>query len=81
MLPHLGKQTKKKIPQQAERTAWKIVADWVDAQLAMVELAQVEILQVMLPYVYDPAKDQTLYEMAKAKGIAGFLPGPKDWID
>jgi hypothetical protein len=32
--------TYKRIREQSERTAWKILADWVDAQMAMVELAR-----------------------------------------
>ena len=37
--------TYKHITEQSERTAWKIMADWVDAQMAMVELAQVDVLR------------------------------------
>lgn len=34
--PH--KDTKIKIKQQSERTAWKIVCDWVEVQLTMIKL-------------------------------------------
>ncbi len=59
-------ETRKKIPAQAERTAWKILADWVDAQMAMIELSQVELLQVFLSYVWNGEKNQTFYETIKA---------------
>lgn len=67
--------TFKRIKEQAERTAWKIVADWVDAQMAMIELSQVDFLQVFLPYMYNPVEKKTFYELSKAKGIHKLLPG------
>lgn len=66
--------TFKRIVKQAERTAWKIVADWVDAQMAMIELSQVEFLQVFLPYMYSPSQKKTFYELSKEKGLQKLLP-------
>lgn len=54
--------TMQKITQQAERTAWRLVSDWVDVQMSLIELGQVHIMEVFLPYVYDVSKDQTFYE-------------------
>lgn len=34
----------------AERVSWRILRDWVRAQLAMVELRQAELAQVFMPY-------------------------------
>lgn len=70
-------ETKKKIPQQAERTAWKILSDWVEAQMAMIELSQVEILEVFLSYVYDHQKQQTFFEQIKEKNYKALLPAGK----
>lgn len=36
--------------QQAIRTAWRIVKDWVEAQMALVETQMVTTAQVFLPY-------------------------------
>lgn len=36
--------------EQAQRTAWRIIKDWVEAQLAMVEVNLVTVPQVFLPY-------------------------------
>jgi len=69
------KDTYKHITQQSERTAWKILADWVDAQMAMVELAQVDVLEVFLPYLFDRAHKQTFYESLQARGFQKALPG------
>ena len=68
--------TKKRTMEQAERTAWKIVSDWVEIQLAMILMEQAEPMQVFLPYVYDPAKDQTFFEMIKEGGFKA-LPQSK----
>lgn len=67
--------TRKKIEQQAERTAWKIVSDWVEVQMSMIRLEQAEALQVFLPYVWDPASEQTFYDKLKQTNYKALLPG------
>lgn len=47
--------------EQAERVAWRIVRDWLAAQLAILETEMVEIQQVFLPYFVNRS-GQTLYE-------------------
>ncbi len=61
--PHKG--TMKRIGEQAEKTAWKILADWVDIQMTLVDLDQVELMEVFLPYAYDAIKNQTLFDKVK----------------
>lgn len=70
-------ETRKKIPVQAERTAWKILSDWVEAQMAMIELAQVELFEVFLPYAYDPVKEQTFFEKIKEHNYRALLTDGK----
>lgn len=36
--------------EQAERVAWRIVKDWVEVQIALVESNQAEMAQVFMPY-------------------------------
>jgi hypothetical protein len=36
--------------EQAERVAWRIVKDWVEVQIALVESNQAEMGQVFMPY-------------------------------
>ena len=54
--------TYERIAEQAERSAWKLVSDWVDIQISLIELQQVEFLEVFLPYVYSPSDGSTFFE-------------------
>ena len=58
--------------EQAERTAWKIVQDWVEVQLSMIQLKQADTLQVFLPYVYDGTR--SYYQALRESNFKGLLP-------
>lgn len=47
--------------EQATRVAWRILKDWIEAQLALIETGMVTVEQVFLPYAQD-SKGQTVYE-------------------
>ncbi len=52
----------------AARVGWRILKDWVRAQMAILETEMVEIEQIFLPYM--EAKDgRTLYETMIDKGF------------
>lgn len=61
--------TLERVTDQAERTAWKLMSDWVDIQMSLIELKQVELLQVFLSYVYYPAEKRTYFEKIKNNGM------------
>ena len=61
--------TKKRIQDQAEMTAWKIIADWVDIQASMIYLEQAEILQVFMPYALVGNSNTTFYDKIKESGF------------
>lgn len=53
--------TLQRMKEQAERTAWKIVYDWVVIQMSMVRLGQAEMMEIFLPYAMINDK-QTFYQ-------------------
>ena len=50
-----------KDPDQAKRCAWRIVKDWVEAQLAIIESGQANITEVFMPYMINH-HGQTLFQ-------------------
>ena len=59
---------------QAERTAWKLMQDWVEVQMSLIQMQQADFMQVFLPYVWDGK--QTFYHALKEKNFLA-LPGEK----
>lgn len=57
----LEKQRVKADYAQAERVAWRIVKDWVEAQMAILESEMVQMDEIFLPYMTDNA-GHTLYQ-------------------
>jgi len=58
----------KKTEAQAERVAWRIIKDWVECQIALVDSEQAELEQVFLPYAQQ-ADGKTLYESIQQSGF------------
>lgn len=55
-------QYEQKVRQKAEWVAWRILKDWVEAQMALIESGQAEAAQVFMPYA--TAQDgRTMYEL------------------
>lgn len=53
--------------EQARRTGWRIIKDWIDAQMALVEIHVAKFEEIFLPYMYDEKKDKTLYQLFKER--------------
>jgi len=53
---------------QAKRTAWRIIKDWVEAQMALVEANQADVVEVFLPYLQDNT-GATIYHRLKSGGF------------
>lgn len=56
--------------EQAAKVAWRIMKDWLEAQLAIVTAEMVEVEQVFLPYAQAP-NGATLYESLKERRFTG----------
>lgn len=55
--------------EQAERVAWRIVKDWVEAQMAILESEMVQIDEIFLPYMVNNS-GQTVFEAYRSKQLA-----------
>lgn len=53
---------------QCERVAWRIVKDWVEAQMALIEAGQAEIAEVFMPYAIH-ASGQTMFQAFKNRQL------------
>lgn len=64
----LSRQKVKVDREQADRVAWRILRDWVMAQMAILETEMVSIDQVMLPYMVDD-RGRTVYELYQSRQL------------
>lgn len=70
----LTKQKVKCDREQAERVAWRILKDWCEAQMAILESEMVEMDEIFLPYMV--AKDgMTAYELYQNNQLLIGAPG------
>lgn len=51
--------------EQAARTAWRAMKDWIDAQFALISIEMVKVEEIFLPYAYSARLGQTLFEAAR----------------
>ncbi len=64
--------------EQAARVAWRIIKDWVEAQVALVKADQVTMEEAFLPFLQD-RNGKTLYSSLESSGFKNLaLPAPGD---
>ncbi len=74
----------RKIPQsmvnkeQAARVGWRIIKDWLEAQLALFFLQMVKIEEIFLPYMYNAKEDKTMFQMLEEKGFDKLIEHKED---
>jgi len=61
-------QRSKCTEEQAQRVAWRIVKDWVEAQMAIVEAQLADMAEVFLPYAITK-NGTTLYKEIQGNGM------------
>lgn len=57
---------------QANRTAWKLVQDWIEVQMSFIQMKQADVVEVFMAYVWDGK--QTYYQAIKEANYKGLLP-------
>lgn len=63
--------------EQAARVAWRVVKDWLEAQLAIIKAEMVTLEQAFLPYAQD-SSGVTVYEKLAGENFKTLaLPAPK----
>ena len=63
--------TKERIKDQAARTAWRLIEDWVSVQVSLIVMQQADWLQVFMSYIYDGQTQQTVYDVARENNFKG----------
>jgi hypothetical protein len=63
------KGTIDKIKQQSARTAWKILLEWVQIQMTLIDMDQADFMEVFMPYIYDSKSQQTFFDRFKNDGF------------
>lgn len=56
----------KATPEQAERVAWRILKDWTEAQMALLDIEMVKAEEIFMPYIVDRS-GKTLFEKLEEK--------------
>ncbi len=59
----------------SRRVAWRILKDWIEAQMALIDARMAELPQVFLPYA-QTSTGETVYERMKSGGFLQ-ITGPK----
>ena len=63
--------------EHAGRVAWRVLKDWLEAQLALIEAGVAELAQVMLPYLHVD-KGRTLWQAYAENEQAALTAGSAD---
>lgn len=75
-----GVPNRSKTKLQARRVAWRILKDWLEAQLALYQIGQAEMAQVLMPYAIDSG-GRTAYQMFKDSHMRQLQAAPDNVVE
>lgn len=75
-----GVPNSKRTREQARRVAWRILKDWLEAQLALFQVGQAEIGQVLMPYAVD-SEGRTAYQIFRDGFNRQLGPAPDNVVE
>lgn len=70
--PHVKRKVREDFRAQAQRTAWRIMQDWVEIQMSLILLKQADVREVFLAYIM--RGNRTIYEHIEQAGFKALLP-------
>lgn len=70
--PRSKRKTRESFREQAQRTAWKLMQDWVEVQMSLILMKQADVREVFLPYILHGKR--TIYELVSQSGFKALLP-------
>lgn len=57
---------------------WRIIKDWIHAQLSLAEIEYADAVEIFLPYAWNPVTEKTFYEEIEAKKFKGLALEDKE---
>lgn len=54
---------------QAMRVGWRIIKDWLDAQLTLLSIEMVKVEEIFLPYMWDGKTNETMFQKLEKRGF------------
>lgn len=67
--PRMRTTTQSGLHEQAYRTAWRLMEDWISVQLSFIVLRQADWRQVFLAYLWDASSQKTFYDVLQGSGF------------
>lgn len=72
----LDQKARELVMEQAKRTSWKLMQDWVEVQLSLIQMRQAEAVQVFLPFLWNGTR--TFYQIARDSGFKALTHKPEN---